>query len=163
MIGVSGKDGGYTVELFAQHDAHQLMRPCQRAEGDDQFRLVAQRLAVAVRAADRDDQRLAAIVALGTNAPGEFFRRKAFSSLVEQQKRGAGLPSRQAPRLSGMGKQLMAFLALALVHGLAAPFGNFGDAAEFEADGRAAAGEPLVIAVASSFSGRTSYGPRRVR
>ena len=35
MVGMTGKDRCGAIELFGEHDAHQLMRPGERAEGKD--------------------------------------------------------------------------------------------------------------------------------
>ena len=40
MVGRAGKDGGGAVELFAQHDPDQHVRPDHRAEGQERIGLV---------------------------------------------------------------------------------------------------------------------------
>src|SRR5581483_11115982 len=42
MVGMSGQDCGDAVELLHEHDAHQLVRPGRRAEGELQVGLVGE-------------------------------------------------------------------------------------------------------------------------
>ena len=49
------QDRGGAINLLQQHDAHELMRPGERAEGQPQRRLIRQSRCETVRAADHED------------------------------------------------------------------------------------------------------------
>src|SRR5262245_45012692 len=71
VIGVSRQDGDGSVELLQQHDADELVRPCRRAEGDGEARLVAQRRREAVGGADDEHDGRPVLVAPVLQAGGE--------------------------------------------------------------------------------------------
>src|SRR5580704_9782057 len=52
MVGMAGQDGPGTVNLLQHHDAHELMRPSGRAEGELQFGALAQASRKPIGAAD---------------------------------------------------------------------------------------------------------------
>ena len=66
------ENGRRAIELLAQHDAHQLVRPGRRAERQHQIGLVANRLVVPVGAANGDHERLATAVAQLADTGGEI-------------------------------------------------------------------------------------------
>ena len=54
MIRVAGQDGNGTIELFGQHDACKLVRPCRAAESECERGPVPDRFAVTIRTADQE-------------------------------------------------------------------------------------------------------------
>ena len=82
---MSGQKGGRPIDLFQQHDAHQLMRPGGGAEGEPQVGAVADAAAEAVGAADHEDGGGTPGVAPALDAVGEIDAVEAFAALVEQR------------------------------------------------------------------------------
>src|SRR5262245_36960359 len=84
-----GEDGDGAVELFQQHDADELVRPCRGAEGDGEARLVAQRRREAVGGADDEDDGRLVLVAPVLQAGGEGGAAHALAARVENHRGGA--------------------------------------------------------------------------
>ena len=90
MIGVAGKDCHGPVELLGEHHPGDLMRPRHFAESEAQARLFEERRAVAVGAADGEDERRRALVAPFGDAPGEGGAGQVAAAFVERDEDGAG-------------------------------------------------------------------------
>ena len=79
MIGVVRKDRGGAKQLFGEHRADQQVRPCRRAERQQQVGICANVLAVTVGGADQEARLALAIVAPGFEFLGERHRRQRFA------------------------------------------------------------------------------------
>ena len=64
VVGMAGQNGGGAIELLCQHDAHQLMRPCKRPEGQHERGVFAQARIVTIGTADGDDKLALTAIAL---------------------------------------------------------------------------------------------------
>jgi hypothetical protein len=104
VVGMAAEDCRGAVELLGEHDAHHLVRPRRRTEGDGEPGDLVEGRVVAVGAADGDDQRALAAVAEGGDPVGEGLRGEVLAALVEEDDLGA---------VDGEGAEPLAFLALA--------------------------------------------------
>ena len=83
MIGVAGKNSAGTIELFEQHDAHELMRPGRRTEGESKPGALAQAGSKAVGAADDEADARAVLGAPLAQQCRERRTVEIFAALVE--------------------------------------------------------------------------------
>src|SRR5690606_36377691 len=109
-------DGRGAVKLLGEHDADKLVRPGEPAKGKDEVGVAMERGIVAIRAADGEDQVLAAGFAEAGNRAGEFFRANILAALVEQDKRGCAVLA---------GEKSLAFFASAFIDGGGPAFRGF--------------------------------------
>ena len=73
MIRVSHQDRGGAVDLFQQHDAHELMRPGERPEGEMQGGVLGERSRKPVGATDHEGGVAPAIVPAAQAATVQLF------------------------------------------------------------------------------------------
>jgi hypothetical protein len=62
VIRVPAQDRGHAIDLLQQHDAHELVRPGERTEGELQIGLIGECRREAVRTADHERDVAPAIV-----------------------------------------------------------------------------------------------------
>ena len=87
---MAGEDLLRPVELFEQHRADQEVRPGHRAEGQNRFRLIEDRLAEPLGATDGKRDGPGAVIAPGSEAVGEVAARPLLPPRIERDEAGAG-------------------------------------------------------------------------
>ena len=101
MIGMPGKNGRGTIELFGEDDAGEAVRHGHGAEGEDEGSTVPCRLVMAIGATDEKRQSSRAMVALAADEGCKGLAVQGYAALVENDAavgRGSG---KEAPGFFG--------------------------------------------------------------